>query len=117
MAKQIIWYEVYDATCNGLKHPKNNYWLNDYCNVEPELLGLYSTRENARIRLKKWADEKGIPFEKCVSFHDLCTGLDVDEIGLFYSGQDDQVEWYDDWGYAMRAYIVEKIMILDADIQ
>ena len=120
MAKKFVWYEVFDRTSNGLKNKNVNYWMDEFCEGEPELLGNYSTKENAICRLKKWAEQKGITFEDNVHeeviFLDSHTNETIICVGIYYSYKDEQVNYTDEWAYASEAMAIERCMELDEDI-
>lgn len=117
MSKKFTWYEAYDCTSNGLRNPSKNWYLNDFCYAESELLGRYSTRTNGAIRLKKWAEQKGISFID--NIHEVIDPVTSESflcIGVYYSIDDKQVKYTDDWAYASQAILLTKTMELDLDI-
>ena len=124
MAKEICWYEAIDVTSRGLKEPKQNLWLDDFCSTECELIGKYSSEENGIKRLKKWAEDKGIHFDEHFSVRRnhfyWDEGADVSNlvmiVGLFYDLHDNEVTIDDDYDYATFAVLIKKTMKLDEDI-
>ena len=124
MAKEFSWYEAIDVTSRGLKEPKANLWLDDFCSTECSLIGKYSTEENGVKRLKKWAEDKGIDFEghSSVMMNGFYWDEGIDEsymvtiVGLFYDYHDNEVTVGDHFGYATYAILIKKTMVLDEDI-
>ena len=117
MENKFTWYEVFDETSNGLRYPENDYWLDDYCESKGSMIGRYSTMEKAIARLKKWAEEKGIPFEENVHEEENpFSKSPIVHAGIYYSINDEPVKYTDHWAYASEAIIIERCMELDHDI-
>ena len=118
MAKEVVWYEVYDITSNGLNDPKLNYFIDDFCELKKsELLGRYSTKENAVARLRKWAEQKGICFEDNVFTKADYTLTKIEVcVGIFYSLDDIPLKYTDDWAYGSQSVAIQKVMLLDEDV-
>ena len=132
MTKELSWYEVIDLTSYGVKYPndwyercgRNRKWWDVPVS---EVLGKYSTEENAIKGLRKWADEKGIPFEENSEelrrmYPIFCDdGLDCEcyaivQVGLYYDFKDNQVKRDDDlYCYSTSAIVVRKVITLTLD--
>ena len=116
--KEVSWWEVRDTTS---QLTFNEYDDEVYDN-EAEVIGRYSTLEEGRKRLQKWADDKGIEYPGNTY---VTTWYENDEYarmpkkvlvtGLFYE-HDEPVGYNDDWTYASYATLSQERVKLSEDI-
>ena len=129
MVTKLVWYEVIDLTSYGIKYPKDwcqrcgrklRAWENSVC----ESLGQYSTEDKAIVRMKKWADEKGLAFEpKLIPdgfgiYYENDLGITVQprfEVGLWYDIYDNPTTDVFERSYGTGATVVKKTIELDKD--
>ena len=134
MAKELTWYEVIDLTSWVIKYPTDWYERNGhshYLREAPvfEHLGCYSSKKKAIERLKKWALDKGICYNRN-SIRDLkklqsypsyyesdlvvmCTI--ITEVGIWFDLHDEPAKDVWDRVYGTGAAVVKKTMELDKD--
>ena len=132
MATELVWYEVLDFTSYITKYPKDWFYRNGRhidAKYSPVLepLGLYSTEEKAMEKLRKFAEEKGIPFDEnfCkleLGYPDFyensynVTCFSIGEVGIWFNANDEPVKNIrDDSYYGTGAFIIKKVMTLDED--
>ncbi len=126
MATELVWYEVIDLTSYVVKYPDYAHvpcYIRHPWNSINMSLGKYSTKEPALIRLKSWADENGLSFEKNTipnptypyyedDYSVTCECVLI--IGINYDPDGNQVSFDDPkQAYMIGAQVVKKHMTLD----
>lgn len=129
MLNELSWYEVVDLTSYVIKYPTDWFYKNghNYSMREAsvfENIGRYSTEEKAIARLRKFAESKGIDFDrnsmKCnpIPYYEDEYGTEcipVFEVGIWFNMHDEQVKNSLDRIYGTGAMVVKKSITLDED--
>lgn len=129
MLNELSWYEVVDLTSFVIKYPTDWYYKNGHnYNMREapvcENIGRYSTEEKAIARLRKFAESKGIDFEKnsekcdSIPYYENNYGTEcvtIFEVGIWFNIHDEPAKTLLDRIYGTGAMVVKKSIILDED--